>query len=249
MPSYFLARYGCPLLICPKCNGTVVDHTLNEAAIHPFDEMFSKPSLSSFFSVSTVIDLIFLCLSTFLIVTNEYLDITLLAIALFAVIVLLVKIINFKRGGVTQKDFETYKEVYISSLDRFLSPKYVAVMKEYYQNISKDKALDIAKSLENFSFPKYLDDPGKVEKIKAAVSTCYYNNGMVHYHDTTKDELYDFSSNDTDLNCVNPKPSQQSTAVEKNDASNCNTLTKYCRYCGKKLPTDSLFCDSCGKKQ
>lgn len=26
-------------------------------------------------------------------------------------------------------------------------------------------------------------------------------------------------------------------------------MAKYCRYCGKSLPDDTIFCSSCGKKQ
>lgn len=78
---------------------------------------------------------------------------------------------------------------------------------------------------------------------------------MVKYlEETAKDDLRDISNNRADI--VEESVTKVASAVKTgwdsptdNTATNTVENTVYCRYCGKKIPTDSKFCQYCGKQQ
>ena len=78
---------------------------------------------------------------------------------------------------------------------------------------------------------------------------------MVKYlEETAKDDLRDISNNRADI--VEESVTKVASAVKTGwdsptDNTETNTVenTVYCRYCGKKIPTDSKFCQYCGKQQ
>ena len=63
-----------------------------------------------------------------------------------------------------------------------------------------------------------------------------------HVQQENKDDLKDIANNTADIT---------SDAITKNTIAVKKRLddTKYCKYCGKEIDFDSIFCNKCGKEQ
>jgi len=162
---------------------------------------------------------------------------------------------NLKKYGIAIQQLyikgvkpEPAKEEFIQQiLEAALDMEEILARKKLEKKLKRDLELERLKQLQKLESETYVTKRTGDAEVEKAKTTAEMSKKAIEH---TKDLLASVGSS-KGVQVVQPGAVQQSAAEKQKEETKQETTgeTKFCIYCGQKLPKEAKFCFACGKQQ